>query len=390
MTKLELLEIITNGENSAVEFKRDSIRGSDLAEEIVAFSNSEGGQILLGVEDDGQIIGTSREEIEEWLMNICSQSVIPGVVPHFERVMVEEGQYVVALRIPKGVNKPYQTTSGRFYIRVGTTKRLVSKEELARLFQMSGLVHFDTSPVSNTSQKDLEIGKIRKYYLNFNQFDLDEIEPDNTERILLNSDIMTEVEGIKYCTVGGLLIFGENPEEHLPQSGVSFAVYEGNEISSKLLDKKNVEGTIDEVVDTTSKLIKTSLRIPSDIRDLKRQEKAVLPDIVIREVLVNAVVHRNYSISGSKIRVFVFSNHLEIISPGRLPNTVTVDKMKTGVSFSRNPFLMKYMENFRYVDRLGRGIPMVISEMKKSLGIEPVFEERGEEFYVGLQFERTD
>lgn len=116
----------------------------------------------------------------------------------------------------------------------------------------------------------------------------------------------------------------------------------------------------------------------------------MIPDVVIREVLVNAVVHRNYSISGSKIRVFVFVDRLEIISPGRLPNTVTVEKMKTGVSFSRNPFLMKYMENFRYVDRLGRGVPMVISEMKKSVGIEPVFEERGEEFYVSLQFERIN
>ncbi|GAB4266216.1 ATP-binding protein [Thermincola ferriacetica] len=234
------------------------------------------------------------------------------------------------------------------------------------------------------------MNKIRKYYLDFNQFDLDEMLPDDAEKILLNSDIMTEVEGVKYCTVGGLLIFGKNPEKHLPQSGVSFAVYDGNEISSKLLDKKNVEGTIDEVVDTTSRLIKTSLRVPSDIKGLKREDKPVIPDVVIREVLVNAVVHRNYSISGSKIRVFVFVDRLEIISPGRLPNTVTVEKTKTGVSFSRNPFLMKYMENFRYVDRLGRGVPMVISEMKKSVGIEPVFEERGEEFYVSLQFERIN
>ena len=390
MTKLELLEIITNGENSAVEFKRDSIKNTDLAEEVVAFANTEGGMILLGVEDDGQIIGITREDIEEWLMNICSQSIIPAVIPHFVKVMAEKGKHVVVLIIPKGINKPYQTSSGRFYIRVGTTKRLVSKEELARLFQVSGMVHFDTSLVYNTFQRNLAMDKIRKYYLDFNQFDLDELQPDDVESILLNSDIMTEVEGVKYCTVGGLLIFGKNPEKHLPQSGVSFAVYEGNEISSKLLDKKNVEGTLDEVVDTASRLIKTSLRIPSDITGIKREDKPVVPDIVIREVLVNAVVHRNYSISGSKIRVFVFSDHLEIISPGRLPNTVTVDKMKTGISFSRNPFLMKYMENFRYVDRLGRGIPMVISEMKKSLGIEPVFEERGEEFYVGLQFERTD
>lgn len=269
MTKLELLEIITNGENSAVEFKRDTVKNTDLAEEIVAFSNTEGGMILLGVEDDGQIIGTTRADIEEWLMNICSQSVIPAVIPHFERIRVDEGKCVVVLRVPKGVNKPYQTSSGRFYIRVGTTKRLVSKEELARLFQMSGLVHFDTSPVYNTSKKDLNMNKIRKYYLDFNQFDLDEMLPDDAERILLNSDIMTEVEGVKYCTVGGLLIFGKNPEKHLPQSGVSFAVYDGNEISSKLLDKKNVEGTIDEVVDTTSRLIKTSLRVPSDIKGLK-------------------------------------------------------------------------------------------------------------------------
>ncbi len=106
----------------------------------------------------------------------------------------------------------------------------------------------------------------------------------------------------------------------------------------------------------------------------------------MREGIVNAVVHRNYSLVGSNIRVFLFDDRLEIHSPGRLPNSVTIQKMKVGVSAMRNPFLVKYMENLNYIDRLGRGIPMILKEMKKVNGFEPVLQEFGEEFMLTLHF----
>ena len=124
---------------------------------------------------------------------------------------------------------------------------------------------------------------------------------------------------------------------------------------------------------------------PSEIRGTKREDtKYIYPDKVFRELLTNAVVHRNYAISGSKVRVFLFDDRLEVISPGRLPNTVTIEKLRFGVSFAVNPVLVKFMENLRYIDQLGRGLPMVCQEAARN-GRDVRFKEIGEEFKVVLE-----
>ncbi len=155
-----------------------------------------------------------------------------------------------------------------------------------------------------------------------------------------------------------MLIFGKNPEKHLPQNDVSFAHFNGNEISDELIDKKTLTGRIQDISEQLMVVIKDNTLTPSVIKVLKREDKEEYPMIIMRESIVNSLVHRNYAISGSKIRVFMYDDKIEFRSPGRLPNTVTVNKMKIGVSYSRNPFVVKYMENMRYIDHLGRGVPM--------------------------------
>ena len=207
---------------------------------------------------------------------------------------------------------------------------------------------------------------------------------ESVERILVNADILKEVDGRKLCTVGGLLMFGKNPERHLPQNGVSFAHFSGNEITDVLIDKKTITGRIQDIAEQIMVVIKTNLLIPSVVNGLKREDKEEYPMVVMREAIVNSLVHRNYSISGSKIRVFMYDDRIEFKSPGRLPNTVTIEKMKIGVSYARNPFLVKYMENMRYIDQLGRGIPMILKKMKEAGAKEPLLMEQGEEFVVTI------
>lgn len=334
MTVEEVKNIIQNGENSYIEFKEEEIKAKDLAEEIVAFSNSEGGIILIGVDDER--------------------------------------------------NKPYYTSGHKYYIRVGTTKRIASKEELLRLFETSGSLHNDISPVEGTSINDLNIDIIRDYFMKYNTFDLFEESKESIERILLNADILKEYDGKKVCTVGGLLVFGKNPEKYLPQNGVSFAHFNGNEITDELIDKKIITGRIQDVAEQLMVVIKNNMLIPSVINGLKREEREEYPMIVMREAIVNSLVHRNYSISGSKIRVLMYNDRIEFRSPGRLPNTVTIEKMKIGVSYARNPFLVKYMENMRYIDQLGRGIPMILKKMKELGAREPLLMEQGEEFILTI------
>ena len=383
MTSKDVLDIIQSGENFYIEFKEEKVKAKDLGEEIVAFANSEGGTILIGVSDDGNITGITDKKIEETIMNICRNNIVPNIIPSFEYAIINDKKIVI-LGIPKGLSKPYSTVDNKYYIRVGTTKRIASREELLRLFEGNGSLHFDISPVINTSIKDLNLDVIRDYYLKYNAFDLYDEEKEQVERLLINADILKELNGEKVCSVGGLLIFGKMPQRYLPQNGITFAHFNGSEISDELIDKKVIEGRIQDIAENTLTIIKNNILAPSVIKNLKRVEVEEYPKIVLREALVNSLVHRNYSIYGSKIRIFMFNDRIEFRSPGRLPNTVNTEKMKVGVSFARNPFLVKYMENMRYIDQLGRGIPMIIKKMKSITDIEPKLEEVGEEFILTI------
>jgi len=303
MKQDEIREIIKNGENSYIEFKEEGIKPKDLAEEIVAFANSEGGTILIGVDDDGEA---------------------------------------------------------------------------------NGALHFDISLVEDTSIRDINLDVIRDYFMKYNAFDLYDESGEATERILINADILKEVNGKVFCSVGGLLVFGKKPEKRLPQNGASFAHFKGTEITDELIDKKVVTGRIQDIAEQLMVVLKNNMKTPSVINGLKREEKEEYSSLVLREAIVNTLVHRNYSITGSKIRIFMFDDRIEFHSPGRLPNTVTIEKMKIGISYARNPFLVKYMENLRYIDQLGRGIPMILKSMKEAGAKEPLLQEVGEEFILTL------
>jgi ATP-dependent DNA helicase RecG len=166
-------------------------------------------------------------------------------------------------------------------------------------------------------------------------------------------------------------------------SGSTHTIQEGTKIGSELRDKKTFYSGLPLQIDNALAAIKANILIPSDIQGAKRIEVPSYPEKVFRELLVNAVVHRNYSIIGSQIRIFIFSDRIEFISPGRLPNTVTIEKLTTGTSFSRNPLLVKLMENLGYMDKLGRGLPMVYQESIK-LDRTLAFENDGENFKVIL------
>ena len=251
-----------------------------------------------------------------------------------------------------------------------------------RLLQTAGIFHYDTTPVPGTSIKQINLTKATEYFFRY-EIDLSAESEEEKETLLINTDILTESGE---ASIGGLLLFGLNPSRHLAQCGISFAHFAGTEIDSELIDKQNIDGTLDYQVDTGLAILKKNIQVPSTIIGAKRVDtQALPPDKVLRELLVNSCVHRDYSIGGSKIRIFMFVDRLEFITPGRLQNTVTIEKLKAGVSYARNPVLVKFMENLRYIDRLGRGLPMVWREMQK-IGGSVEFKELREEFKVVLRW----
>lgn len=377
----EIRNILAQGENASVEFKKAGVRPEALAREMAAFANTGGGVILIGVADGGEIEGVAdNARLEEWVMNIARNNVSPPLAVECSFARLDEKQ-IVAVSVPKGRDKPYQV-GDKYYTRVGSTNRVATQFELLRLFQAAGLFHFDRTPVDGAAMKDLNLSAIDAY---FRRYDIDFLSESESEKatLLINTDILTEE---KAPTIAGMLIFGVNPSRFLPQCGISFAHFSGNDLSGSLIDKQNLDGPLDYQVTTGLAVIRNNLRTPSTIEGAKRTDVRVLPEEkVFRELLVNACVHRNYAIWGSKIRVFMFEDRIEFISPGRLPNTVTVEKLKAGVSYAVNPVIVKFMENLRFIDRLGRGLPMVWREMKR-IGGEAVFKEIGEEFKVTIRW----
>ena len=376
-----IAEILSQGENQAVEFKSDQVRAESLAKELVAFSNTQGGVLFIGVDDKGEVTGISDADrvqtLEEWIANIARENIIPSIEPTIQKIKYNE-KWILKIDILKGKDKPYQTNKHQFLIRVGSTNRIASQAELMRLFQQSGVFHYDRLGVEFTSIRDLNMNKIDQY---FNNYQIDFIQEENQKQLLINSEILDEAGTV---TLAGLLIFGLNPQRHLKNASISFAHFTGTELTDELIDKQVIEGNLDYQVDTTLSIIKNNIPKPSVIEGTKTVDTQFqYSDNVFRELLVNACVHRNYSIQGSRIRVFLFSDRIEFTSPGRLPNTISIEKLKAGVSYASNPVIVKFMENMRYIDKLGRGLPMVYMNGIKN-NKKVIFEEIGEEFRVTL------
>ena len=170
MLKSELLEVIANGENSGVEFKRDDIRAEALAREIVAMANLRGGMVLLGVEDDGTISGIQRADLETWVMNVILGHVHPMLLPFYEVVALEDGKRVAVVSVTMGTSKPYVLRHGGredIYIRVGSTVRFADRDQQARLFATGGLLHSEMTPVSGAAFDALDRERLQDYLLSY-------------------------------------------------------------------------------------------------------------------------------------------------------------------------------------------------------------------------------
>lgn len=166
MLKSELLEIIANGESSGVEFKRDDIRPEQLAKEVVAMTNFQGGSVLLGVEDDGTITGIQRQNLEEWVMNVMQDKIHPMLLPFYEEVRIDDNLTVAIVSFPQGISKPYvvrQQGREEIFIRVGSTSRLATREQQMRLFEIGGMLHTEVMPVPRTDISSLDEARLLNY-----------------------------------------------------------------------------------------------------------------------------------------------------------------------------------------------------------------------------------
>ena len=396
-TRTELLEIIANGENSGVEFKRDDLSTRDLAKELVAFSNLAGGMVLLGVEDDGTITGVVRPDLEEWVINVCRDKIRPVINPFFEVVRRAEGDRDIAIvRVTRGydVHALWHNNSNRYLVRVGSQSREASQEELARLFQQRGSVRAEMRPVSGATLANLDGRRLRNYFGDIRQQDVPADEDEEAwQSLLINTEFMSE-EGI---TIGGMLLFGTTPNRFLPHAGIDAVAYPGMERDYDAQERTALRGPMTPLLSRGGETVENGLveqalgfvqrntRVDVEARGGMRVEIPVYPRDVLREGIVNALVHRDYLLTSTDVELAVYSDRLEVISPGRLPNGITPDRMRSGTRAARNQFLKEVMRDYRNLEHMGMGIPrIIIRGMREHNGTVPELVEQDERFIVRL------
>lgn len=404
MLKTDLAELIRNGENSGVEFNRDDVHPDSLAKDIAALLNLEGGYILLGLEDDGRVSGLTRDpgHAEEWIMNVCRNNVQPSVNPYWETIEWEHSERVGIVTLPAdSPDKPYKAKRGSAWvtmIRVGSTSREATREEEARLYQASGLMRYDIKPVPGTSIEDLDRRRLENYFRDILRQDCPPSgDSEAWEKILLNTDILIVDRGRVIATVGGLLLFGNDANRYLPQAGVTATAYPGTEKDYATVDEEITRGplvslvtkrgriaergVIDQAIDFVARNMGTTAWLEKG----RRLRRKAYPLEAVREAIVNAVAHRDYSITVTDIELSLFSNRLEVISPGRLPNTVTVEKMKQGYRAARNELLKEILRDYGYVEHRGMGVRnRIIEGMRRHNGTDPALIEEESRFIVRL------
>lgn len=389
------LEMIANGENSGVEFKRDDIRPEQLAKEVVAFANFQGGRILLGVEDDGSITGLQRDNTQEWVLNTLRDKIHPQIIPFYEELPMDNGKVIAVVSIASGVSKPYVLRhNGRedAYIRLGNRSEPATREQQLRLYESGGLMHVELLPVPGTGFEHLDLDRLQ-FYLQHIISD-PEIPATSDEWIkrLCGMGLMAEDGlGNRVCSVAGFICFGVSPRKFMKQAGIRIVSFDGID--------KDYKAVFDEVVD--GPMVARWKAMPSGSREMvdhgliekfaahiipliseesatvdefmQRQKRWLYPWDAVREVVVNALVHRDWSRSVD-VEICLYSDRMEVISAGRLQNSMTVDKMIAGQRSPRNPLIVEIMRDYSYVDARGMGIrTKVIPQMRAQNGVEPEF-----------------
>jgi ATP-dependent DNA helicase RecG len=396
-THAELLDIILNGENSGVEFKRDVVQNHDLAKELVAFSNLRGGMVLLGVEDDGTISGITRADLEEWVMTTCRDKIRPGIIPFFEVVRkVEPGKDVAIVRVTRGfdVHSVWHNNRNAYYLRVGTQSREPSPEELGRLFQQRGAIRAELRPVSGATLGDLDRRRLKDYFTRIRQQEVPAAGDDAGWRnLLINTEIMVE-DGV---TAGGILLFGATPNRFLPQAGIDAAAFPGTQKDYAARERATLRGPMTPLQGTDGTLVENGLveqalafvqrntPVAGGLEGARRVERPAYPPEVLREAVVNALIHRDYLLSGTDIELAIYSDRLEIISPGRLHNGITPERMRTGCRSARNQLIKDVMRDYRYLEHMGMGVPRkIIQGMRAHNGTVPDLVAEEERFVLRL------
>ena len=388
----ELIEKIILGEDSTIEFKREMPRRNNMADEIAAFANDEGGVLLIGVDDYGEIVGLEMQEldkIENTIVEICRDIIEPTVRIFTEKLRIDD-KNILKIVVPRSLF--VHKTSNGYFTRQGSSKREIPTDQLARLLQsrsQARIIAFDEQLAPNTHKSTLRVSL-------YQRFITEGAAEDVIEDLLLKRSLLVEEGREIRASVAGVLMCHETPDDFLYNSFIQAVYYSGKEKDANYqIDAKDFRGPLDQQIIDAFKFVQKHNEV-SARKEIGRIDQPQYSMRAVFEAIVNAVVHRDYSKSGSKIRLFMFADRLELYSPGALANTQTIDKLRYSQA-TRNELLARLLSEItldddvgkqvkrrHFLERRGEGVGIILNESEQLSGKMPVYELFNEELCLTI------
>jgi ATP-dependent DNA helicase RecG len=386
----ELQQRIAQWEDLHTEFKEESIHPDGIAAALVSFANTDGGQFIIGVSEQRQIIGVRdpnavMQRIDQVAYNNCE----PPLTIVQETVSDGSGAVVVVVNVPKGDQRPYRTNRGVYYIRTTSGRRQASRQELLRLFQAAESLYYDETAILRASLADLNVQAFEDFVQQTYQRSTQELG-GKYEQLLINLRLATDIEGTVYPNFSAILFFSREPQRFFPWVQITAARIPGDDLENAPSDAKALGGTLLTMLDDAVRFLTLHLQQAHRIQGFEPEVYPELPAEALRESLVNALAHRDYTIN-APVRLFIFDDRIEVRTPGGPPNTVTIEAMRLGAAHVlRNPTIYTLFSRLGMVTGIGSGVYRTIQLVKQATGQDVGIYLEGNELVVSLPRRRAD
>ncbi len=381
---MDLVDLLKRREGKRLEFKRDLSRPDGALKTLVAFANTAGGTLLVGVEDrTGHVRGVAEPlDLEERLANLISDQIAPQLVPEIEILRWRRTQ-VVAVQVHPSPSRPHyfrrEGEEAGVYVRVGSTNRRADRDLVGELRRFSRGEAFDEQPMPDLDSEALDFRAASESFAGVRKL---------VRRDLATLRLVTDHQGRMVPTVGGMLLFGRDRDRQFPDAWIQVGRFAGAD-RSRILDSAEIRSLPVRAIEEAIAFVeKHSLR-GAEIGRVRRKERWNLPPVAVREAVINAVAHADYAQSGAPIRVAIFDDRLEVESPGLLPFGLTVEDLSHGVSKLRNRVIGRVFHALGLVEQWGSGIQRMTGACREMGLGPPRFEEIATRFRVTLLTERV-
>lgn len=378
------LELLKRPEGKTLEFKRDLSSPAGVLRTIVAFANTAGGTLMIGVEDGTRKVLGLKEplEVEERLANLISDRILPRLVPDLE-ILPWRQTNLLAVQVYPSQGRPHYLKKNGLeagvYVRVGSTNRRADQKLIEELQRFSRSEAYDEQAMPELDSEALDFQAALESFASVRKLKRADLE---TLRLL------TRHQGRKVPTIGGELLFGKDRERFFPDAWIQAGRFRGK-------DKTNIADSVEirlypvQAVEEAIVFVQKHTLHGAEIGAIRRREIWNLPPVAVREAIINAVAHTDYAQQGAPIRVSIFNDRLEVENPGLLPFGLTIDDLKAGVSKLRNRVIGRVFHELGLIEQWGSGVQRMISACRSSGLATPAFEELGNRFRVTLYTKRT-